>query len=208
LSDHDVIRRVLDGEKDKYALLMQKYNRRLYRVCKAYLREETEIEDIMQDTYIKGYEKLSTFEGRSSFGTWITRILINETLQRMRKLNKQTALIDNGESEGMMNLSDDINPERRSVNRELGSFIEKNLEELPENYRVVFLLREVERLSVAETAETLMISETNVKVRLNRAKESLKRSLLETYPIEEIYEFNLIRCGRVAQNVLRAIGVG
>jgi RNA polymerase sigma factor (sigma-70 family) len=203
-SDAEVIREILDGAKEKYALIIKKYNQRLYRICKGYLKSEAEIEDVMQDTYVKAYENLSMFEGRSAFGTWLTRILINECLQRLRKISKQGALITNNYTE-KMNTSDNTNPETNSLNRELKVLIEQNLERLPHDYRIVFLMREVERMNVAETAEALLITESNVKVRLNRAKEMLKRSMLESYPMEELYHFNLVRCARIAENVLGRI---
>jgi RNA polymerase sigma factor (sigma-70 family) len=204
-NESQVIREILNGDKNKYCLLIQKYNRRLYRICKGYLRDEAEIEDIMQDTYIKGYENLYKFEERSQFGTWITRILINESLQRIRSINKRSNVTQNNSNNNIMNITDHINPETRSLNKEFRSLLEQKIETLPENYRLVFLMREVEKMNVAETAETLMISESNVKVRLNRAKEMLKKSLLETYPLEELYEFNLERCGRIAANVMAHI---
>lgn len=205
LSDNEIIKEILSGDKDKYALLMQKYNQRLYRICKGYLKDEFEIEDVMQDTYIKGYENLQLFEGRSQFGSWLIRILINEALQRLRKLNKRSPLLEPGQNTKSMNHSDYSTPETKSLNKELRSLIEDKLDTLPETYKVVFMMREVEKMNVAETAESLMISPANVKVRLNRAKEMLKKTLLESYPLEELFEFNLVRCSRVAENVLKRV---
>jgi len=204
-ADGDTIKEVLMGDKEKYALLIQKYNQRLYRICKGYIKDESEIEDIMQDTYIKAYENLQLFEGRSQFGSWLIRILINECLQRLRKLNKQSSLSETDQNKKSMNQSDYSNPETKSLNKELRILLESKLESLPETYKVIFLMREVEKMNVAETSESLMISAANVKVRLNRAKEMLKKSLLETYPMEELFEFNLVRCARVADSVLKQI---
>ena len=204
-ADNAIINEILNGDKEKYALLMQKYNQRLYRICKGYIKDESEIEDIMQDTYIKGYENLQLFEGRSQFGSWLIRILINECLQRLRKLSKHTLLSETDQNKKSMNQSDYSNPETKSLNKELRVLLENKLESLPETYKVVFLMREVEKMNVAETAESLMISAANVKVRLNRAKEMLKKTLLEAYPIQELFEFNLVRCSRVADNVLKQI---
>lgn len=205
LSDNEIIKEVLSGDKDKYALLMQKYNQRLYRICKGYLKDEFEIEDVMQDTYIKGYENLQLFEGRSQFGSWLIRILINEALQRLRKLNKRSPLFEPGQNTKTMNHSDYSTPETKSLNKELRYLIEDKIDTLPETYKVVFMMREVEKMNVTETAESLMISPANVKVRLNRAKEMLKKTLLESYPLEELFEFNLVRCSRVAENVLKRV---
>ncbi len=205
LNDNDIIKEILNGDKDKYALLMQKYNQRLYRICKGYLKDEFEIEDIMQDTYIKGYENLQHFEGRSQFGSWLIRILINESLQRLRKLNRQSPLNETDQNPKSMNPLDYTTPETKSLNRELKYLIEDKLDTLPETFKVVFMMREVEKMNIAETAESLRISPANVKVRLNRAKEMLKKTLLESYPMEELFEFNLVRCARVGENVLNRI---
>jgi RNA polymerase sigma factor (sigma-70 family) len=204
LRDDEVIAMVLAGDKDKYRLLVKKYNRRLYRICKGYLKQEAQIEDIMQEAYIKAYQHLSDFGYRARFGTWLTRIVINECLQQVRKTQRQPVLVD-AEHSDYTALPEYFNPEMSSVRKELSTHIEREVEQLPENYRMVFMLREVERMSVAETADSLNISAVNVKVRLNRAREILRRTLLETYPADELYEFNLVRCARVAENVLRRI---
>lgn len=205
INDEEVIAAILGGDPNRYGVLMQKYNQRLYRVCKGYIRDEAEIEDLMQETYIKAYINLSTFAGRSSFSTWITRILINETLQKLRSNGRRDIFENRPGGSGRFNgtaYADPINPEITSMNKELRDLLEKNIEDLPENYRVVFMMREIERMSVAETAESLGITETNVKVRLNRAKEMLRQALMKAYPVEELFEFNLVRCSRIAANVM------
>ena len=201
----DIIKEILLGQKDQYALLMRKYNQRLYRICKGYLKDEAEIEDVMQETYIKAYQNLAKFENRSKFSSWLTRILINECLQRLKKMKRET-LLDNSEVQmKTMNLTDRRSPETESLNKELKGILETNIALLPEKYRAVFIMREVEKMSVDETAESLEISDSNVKVRLNRAKEMLRTALMNTYPVGEVFEFNLVRCDRIAKNVLARI---
>lgn len=202
--DNDIINEILNGDKERYALLMRKYNQRLYRIGRGYLNDEAEIEDCMQEAYIKGYQNLVKFEKRSQFSTWITRILINECLQRLKK--KQRVLTyDNEETADLMNYTDKRNPETVSLNKELRSLLETTIDQLPEKYRTIFIMREVEKMSINQTCEALEISESNVKVRLNRAKEMLRTSLMDTYPAGNLYEFNLIRCDRIAANVLARI---
>jgi RNA polymerase sigma factor (sigma-70 family) len=203
-TDTDIIRNVLAGNKQQYALLMRKYNQRLYRVGKGYLKNEAEIEDVMQDTYVKAYQALSSFGNRSEFGTWITRILINECLQRLRS-KKRVELMDNENKMETMNYTDQKSPETESMNNELKRRLENTIAALPEKYRSIFIMREVEKMSVAETSGALDISESNVKVRLNRAKEMLRSALMDTYPVGSLYEFNLVRCDRIAANVLARI---
>jgi RNA polymerase sigma factor (sigma-70 family) len=159
----------------------------------------------MQEAYIKGFQNLTKFENRSEFGTWITRILINECLQRIKKINRKI-LFETGEKNFItMNITDNQSPETNTLNKELKMVLEKNIESLPEKYKVVFLMREVEQMSIEETSESLEISIANVKIRLNRAKEMLRKSLMNLYPVNEVYEFNLVRCNRIATNVMARI---
>ncbi|MCW3103112.1 MAG: polymerase subunit sigma-24 [Bacteroidetes bacterium] len=205
ITDEQVITEILAGEKDKYALLMRKYNQRLYRITKGYLHNEAEIEDTMQDTYVKAYQNLAKFEGRSQFGTWVTKILINECLQRVKKITRKDLYENNAENSITMNITDHQNPETNALNRELKQVLEQNIESLPEKYKVVFLMREVEHMSIEETSQVLDLSIANVKIRLNRAKAMLRKSLSDLYPVREVFEFNLIRCNRIAQNVMSRI---
>lgn len=200
----DIIDEILNGNKEKYVLLMKKYNQRLYRICRSYLKDEAEIEDVMQDAYIKAYQNLSSFQGRAQFSTWLTRILINECLMRLKKM-KRISLVNNDEKSEAMNFTDKKNPETESMNKELKNLLETAIDALPEKYRSIFVMREVEKMSIEETSKTLELTESNVKVRLNRAKEMLRNSLMNTYPVGALYEFNLIRCDRVIANVLAKI---
>jgi RNA polymerase sigma factor (sigma-70 family) len=205
IKDSKIIEDILNGDKQKYALLMRKYNQRLYRIGKGYLKDEAEIEDVMQEAYIKGYQSLSKFENRSEFATWITRILINECLQRLKKKTRATLIDNNEENNEIMNLTDKTNPEKESLNKELKRNLEETIAQLPEKYRSIFIMREIEKMSIAETCDALDITESNVKIRLNRAKEMLRNSLMTTYPTGALYEFNLVRCDRIAANVLSRI---
>ncbi|MCW3071286.1 MAG: polymerase sigma factor, sigma-70 family [Bacteroidetes bacterium] len=205
LRDDEIITEVLRGNKEKYALLMRRYNQRLYRISKGYISDEAEIEDVMQEAYIRGFQHLSKFENRSQFSTWITKILINECLQRLKKINKK-ALIETGEENSItMNVTDNQNPETNILGKELKRVLERNIESLPEKYKVVFLMREVEQMSIEETSLALELSIANVKIRLNRAKVMLRESLAELYPVKEAFEFNLVRCNRIAACVLSRI---
>jgi RNA polymerase sigma factor (sigma-70 family) len=202
IAEYQIISEILNGNKEQYAVLMRKYNQRLYRVGKGYINDEAEIEDIMQDAYVKGFQNLDKFEKRSQFGTWITRILINECLQRLKKMNKKASFENNEENTIVMNITDHQNPETKTLNKELKKVLEQNIESLPEKYKIVFLMREVEQMSIEETSQVLDLSVANVKIRLNRAKTMLRESLSTIYPVKEAFEFNLIRCNRIAENVM------
>ena len=198
ITDKEVITRVLNGEKNLYEALMRKYNQRLYRIGMSIINNSEEVEDLMQATYIKAYEHLADYQFRSEFSTWLIRILINESLQQKVRAQKTQGL--NG-----FDYTEEPNAEsplQKVMNNELRIILEKALNQLPEKYRLVFVMREVESMSTMETMECLNISESNVKVRLNRAKEMLRSSISEFYKVEELYDFHLTRCDNVVKNVL------
>lgn len=196
-----LISQVINGDKLKYELLIRKYNQRLYRVAKSILWNEEEVEDAMQEAYIKAYQQLSKFEKRSAFSTWLTRILINECLMKKRKL-KRMAEEDLGSANQPL---DTMTPEKTTVNKELKGLLERAIAGLPEKYRLIFIMREVENISASEVRKVLGISDTNVKVRLSRAKEMLRDSLITTYPVNELLDFHLTRCDRIVKNVFSKI---
>jgi RNA polymerase sigma factor (sigma-70 family) len=200
LSDEETIARVLNGEKYLYEKIMRKYNQRLYRISMSIINDSEEAEDILQESYIKAYEHLNDFQNNASFSTWLTRIVINESLQRKLKRNRIQA-----QKEKLLKESNSYStqsPLDKIMNTELKNILEKALAGLPEKYRLVFIMREVENMSISETMDCLKISEPNVKVRLNRAKEMLRNSLSSHYKTSELYDFHLTKCDRVVKNVL------
>lgn len=209
LSDNEVIQRVIAGEKNLFEVLMRKYNPRLYRIGMTIINNDSEIEDMMQNAYIKAYQNLDKFENRSSFSTWLVRILMNECLQHLKKSKHVTSLDGintyNMDNNSMSKTSDYITPDNAAVNKELGKALERALLTLPEKYRMVFVLREIENMSVAETIDALELTESNVKVRLNRAKTMLRDKLNEYYKSDVVFPFHLTRCNRVVENVFQSL---
>ena len=207
IPDNEVIMRVLKGERDLYGVIVRRYNQRLYRVAMAIINDDSEAEDVMQVAYISAYENLGKFAFKSSFSTWLTKILINESLLRLKKRGKWAPF--NGEMVNKYNHMEQTTgvrgPDAKTLNSELKSILEKAIRELPEKYRTVFIMREVEGLNVADTQECLDLSEANVKVRLNRAKSLLKESLAVYYQKEDILHFHLTRCDRITNHVLAHI---
>ncbi len=206
LSDEEIINRVLNGEQRLYEVIMRRYNASLYRVGMSIVNNEADVEDIMQVTYIKAYQSLHSFERRSSFSTWMTRILINESLQHLKKSKRKMSMQINSEP-GEHNKASGHNPSQALLNKELSKVLEDALVQLPEKYRLVFVLREMENRSVAETVDTLNITEANVKVRLNRAKTMLRDTLGNYYKNDGIYHFHLSRCDRIVNHVLLQLGI-
>jgi len=197
-SDEEIVSKILRGETALFEVLMRKYNERLYRISLSIVGDDDEVEDIMQTAYINAYRQLANFEGRSSFGTWLTRILINESLlYKKRKQRKQQLAMETTFTE-----KHDETPLSGLLNKELKVVLEKAVASLPEKYRLVFVMREVQGMSTNETMEALELGESNVKMRLIRAKEMLRDNLQQLWNPRDIYEFNLVRCDRIVEKVM------
>jgi len=199
--DTELISRIIEGEKKLFEVIIRRYNQRLYRVGMSLLNNEVETEDAMQVAYIKAYENLSHFENRSTFITWLTRIMLNQCYEQKRKQVQHANALK--ETDNYINMK---TPANILANKELSIALEAAIEELPEKYRLVFVLREIEGMSVHETSEVLDIEEPNVKVRLNRAK-SMLRGNLQSYFQEQVYHFNLIKCDRVVDYVMKYLNI-
>ena len=211
-SDEQVVSRILGGETALYELLMRRHNQRLYRVARAILRDDAEAEDVMQDAYVRAYQHLAGFEGRAKFSTWLTRIAVHEALARSRRHSRFQSLDNSEEFKGgvMKSLaSDGRNPEEAAYDRELGGVLEEAILRLPEDHRLVFMLRDVEGLSTEETAECLNLSLENVKVRLHRARAGLRKNLYARVGTNTVqsFQFHAPRCDRIVKNVFRALGL-
>jgi len=208
LSDEEIVRRVRSGQTELFEAVMRRHNQRIYRTVRAILRDDSETEDVMQEAYVNAFTHLADFEGRSKLSTWLTRIAVHEAFARLRR-GKRFASLDESESPNMENHSPNPTPEQSAGDRELGAVLEHAVEALPESFRVVFVLRAVEEMSVAETAEVLEIPEETVKTRLHRARGLLRQSILDRTEatLPTLLGFHLSRCDRVASAVLRRIGV-
>jgi len=207
-SDEQLIDRVRAGDVGIFAELVQRHNRRIYRVARAILRDDTEAEDTVQQVHLAAYLHLEQFEGRASYATWITRIAIREALGRAasvrRRLDHGAVDVERAEERVRSELP---SPEELASSRELVELLEAALDALPEAYRLVFMLREVERLSTAETADCLGMSEDNVRVRLHRARGLLRTELWRQIGTssEEAFAFAGERCARTVARVMRDI---
>ncbi|HEY9341017.1 MAG TPA: sigma-70 family RNA polymerase sigma factor [Hanamia sp.] len=206
-SDMEIIHKVIGGEVALYEILIRRYNSFLYRIGRVYRYNHQDTEDLMQETYISAYCSLAKFENRSSFKTWFTRIMLNHCYQRKQKLSFKNEIITDDLQLAKSNvmLHPSMNSEKITANKELGRVLENAIHIIPEDYRLVFTLRELNGLSVAETAESLDISESNVKVRLNRAKTMLRAEIEKMYSPQEIFEFNLVYCDGMVKRVMEKI---
>lgn len=208
LADGEVVARVLSGERRLFEVLVRRYNRLVFRAARAIVRSADEAEDVMQHAYVRAFEHLGTFEGRATFSTWLTRIAIYEALQRARQRKKTTPFAPEGPESEPTTSGEPANPERAAANGELRCRLEAAVDELPENFRVVFVLRAVEQHSVAEVASCLGIPEDTVKTRFLRARQRLRSSLVTELELAggDVYLFHLTRCNRVVAQVLSRIG--
>lgn len=213
LSDEAIVARVLAGDRALFELLMRRNNRRLYRVARAILGRDAEAEDVVQEAYVRAFTHLGAFEGRARFSTWLTRIAVYEALAcRRRRRTEGAAAAAREEEEELMQwpTRGAADPEQSAAGAELRRVIEASVDALPEHYRVVFMLRAVEELSVAETAECLEIPEETVKTRLHRARGLLRERLLARVEAGAAgaFAFDGARCDRIVAAVLARVAAG
>ncbi|HUS20195.1 MAG TPA: RNA polymerase sigma factor [Terriglobales bacterium] len=209
LTDEEIVARIVAGQTELFEIIMRRHNQRLYRACVAILRNDAQAEDVVQDAYVRAYQHLSQFAGRAKFSTWLTRIAVHEALGRIRgrrRVEELDAMPE--EVKDAKAVSTSLNPEEQVANRELGSLLENSVERLPEQYRIVFMLREIEEATTQEVAEILEISEENVKTRLHRARVLLRKSLFRKVGAhgKEAFAFHATRCDRVVAKVFARIG--
>ncbi len=204
-TDDDIVHRVLDGDLASFELIMRRYNQRLFRVARSILGDDGEAEDVLQEAYVRAFEHLGQFEGRSKFSTWLTRIAVHEAAARRRK-RRRVRPLQSGDSEDPRMMIERHSPdgETEAGRRELGAVLGSALDALPADSRAVFMLRVVEGLSTEETAECLQLTPSNVKVRLHRARAFLQ-SWIDAKIGEEarrLHQFDGARCDRLVRSVL------
>lgn len=206
LTETEIIRRIVDGEKALYEIIVRRFNPYLYKVGRSYNYNHEDTQDLMQEAFIDAYKSLMKFEGRSDFKTWMIRIMMNNCYRKKGKSSfKNEMMLEADDNSIPMFSSTNNDTDKVIQNRELGHIIEDALGKIPFDYRMAFSLREINGLNVSETASLLNISDTNVKVRVNRAKTMLRREIEKTYTSSELFEFNLIYCDRIVENVMNKI---
>jgi len=205
-TETQIIERILNGEKALYEIIVRRYNPYLYKTGRSYNYNHEDTQDLMQETFIDAYKSLSQFEGRSGFKTWIIRIMMNNCYRKKNRLSfKNEVPKDINDNTMPMFTSSDNDTDKLIHNRELAHVIENALSGIPLDYRMAFSLREINGLNVSETASLLNISEANVKVRLNRAKSMLRNEIEKNYSSSELFEFNLVYCNAIVENVMKGI---
>lgn len=204
--DFDVIKQVLGGKKGLYEILMRRNNQRLYRVIRSYINSEDLIKDVMQNTYINAYEKLYQFNQKAEFSTWLIRIGINEALRELK--SKQHKIIKHPSTDLNKIVIEDskaMNPEKAIIQRESKWILEKAISELPEKYKIIYMLSQVEDMKIKNISDCLDISVGNVKVRIHRAKQMLKDKLYEISQKPNVFEFGFSKCDALVNIVMKNI---
>lgn len=207
-SDEDVVSRVLAGDAALYEILMRRYNQRLYRAVISILKDSADAEDVMQEAYVRAYQHLSSWERRAKFSTWLTRIAVHEALARAERERRYVEM-DSAEDGGEPALpAKGLSPEEQVSEHEMHRLLETVVLALPQAYRSVLMMRDIEEMTTAEVASVLGLSEENVKVRLFRARAMARKRLftMTGAASTKAFEFGAARCDRMVAAVLQRIG--
>ncbi|NUO47694.1 MAG: RNA polymerase sigma factor [Polyangiaceae bacterium] len=203
--DLDVIERVLGGETSLFELLMRRHNQRLFRTARAIMKDDVEAEDVVQEAYVRAFVSLRSFEGRAQLSTWLTRIVVHEAAARLRQRKQVAALAATLDPA----VVEQAHPEREAATKELTALVERAIDQLPDDFRVVLMLRAVEGLSGSETAASLGIPEDTVKTRLFRARaqlhEAMERELAPA--LSNVHRFLAERCDRLVRGVMARLAL-
>lgn len=211
LPDEVLVARAEGGDGHAFEQIMRANNRLLYRTARSILRDDEEAEDVLQEAYVKAYFKLASFKGQSKLSTWLVRIVINEALERKRKLAHAPQLVANGDPVDSENVNEEIasspGPEALAMRDQLSRLIQKHVERLPEVFRTVFVLRALEELTVEETASCLQIPEATVRTRYLRARGLLREHAARDIEavLDSTFAFGGAHCDRTVMRVLTRI---
>lgn len=210
--DDALARRIAAGDHGAFVVLMRRHNQALYRTARSILRDDADAEDAVQEAYILAYRAMGTFRAEAKLSTWLVRIVVNESLGRMRSNRRRAEVIPmDGDPERKAQAMEDIvsddlsaQPERAAASAQTRRLIEARIDELPESFRTVFVLRALEEMSVEEVAATLDIPEATVRTRFFRAKSLLRASLSREidHGFDAAFAFAGERCDRIVEGVL------
>ena len=211
VTDDELVKRCLARDEESIRIVTRRYNQRLFRIARGILGSDVDAEDAVQEAYLKAFAGLDRFRGESGLGTWLTRILMNEALGRTRRRSPvvlaadQTAKRDGGTAFESASAGPD--PEMTMAQTEMRELLEQSIDRLPDPFRVVFIARFVEGMSVEETAAAFRLRPETVKTRAYRAKARLRADLKERLgaTVSEVFRFDGARCDRLTDTVLRRL---
>jgi RNA polymerase sigma-70 factor (ECF subfamily) len=213
--DEDLARRIARCDQVAFETLMRRHNGRLFRVARAILKDDAEAEDALQDAYLETYRHIGEFRGASRLGTWLTRIVVNQALMRLRKQKRDRVVVpfgdpataDSAPAETDVAADTTESPSSAVIRSEIRRILERRIDELPVAFRAVFVMRDVEDMTVEETAECLAIPPATVRTRLFRARALLRAALardLDTATLD-VFGFAGARCDRIVAGVLARV---
>lgn len=200
-------------DEDAIRVLVQRYNRRLFRVARGIVRDDAEAEDVVQETYVRAFTNLGSFRGEAQLSTWLTRIALNEALGRMRRRRPTAELTEPALNEGSLIMFPTslmpAGPETEVARSQVRQILEHAVDGLPDLFRIVFILRDVEGLSVEETARHLAIKPETVKTRLHRARKLMRAAIEErlSAAFGDLFPFDGARCTGMADRVVARLRV-
>lgn len=207
--DADLVSSAARGDARAFERLMRLHNRTMFRTARAILRDDAEAEDALQEAYLHAYRSLGSFRADARFSTWLARIVVNESLMRLRKSARRASIVPIQAAapvEEVEQVSDDAmeKPDGSAARAEMRRLLEAQIDLLPDAYRTVFMLRAVEEMSVEETAAVLGIPEPTVRTRFFRARSLLREGLAQKIDLacEDAFSFAGARCDRIVANVL------
>ena len=213
-AEAELVRRARARDEAAIRSIMQANNRRLYRIARGILRNDSEAEDVVQETYVRAFTHLDAFRGDSSLATWLARIAMNEALGRLRRQRPgvEWSALPQGTLEAQIiqfplsGASED--PEKSIAQREIQHVVEHAIDELPDAFRIVFITRVIEGMNVEETAEILGLKPETVKTRLHRARTMLRDNVEKKIGpiVMEAFPFAGKRCERLTDAVLKRLG--
>ena len=216
LGDAELAQLACQRHGGAFRTIMQRHNRRLYRVARSVMRNDSEAEDVVQEAYVRAFSHLATFRGESSLATWLSRIALNEALGRLRGRRPSADLTEiesRPPTQSLIipfpNSSQQLDPERTMAQREIQLIVERAIDELPEAFRTVLVARVIEEMSIEETADLLGIRPETVKTRLHRARGLLKEALEKRVGsvFTDAFPFEGQRCERTTSAVLRRLAL-
>jgi RNA polymerase sigma-70 factor, ECF subfamily len=215
LSDSAIISRIVSGDTCAFELVMRRYNRALYRTARSIVKDDAEAEDTLQDAYMQAYQSLAMFRGESRLLTWLTRIVVNQAVARLRKSARRAEVIslDGGmdyeqpAAEAAMSIGQSESPDSAAMRAETRRLLERKIDELPEAFRTVFVLRALEEMTVEEVSAVLRIPEATVRTRYFRSRSMLRETLSREldFTLEEAFSFDGERCDRIVAGVMKRL---
>lgn len=213
LDDLTLVQRIARGDRAAFELMMRRYNRRLFRLARATLGNDAEAEDALQEAYLRAYRSIEGFRGEAALSTWLSRLVLNECFDRRRRTLRRENVIPLISAEDNMTSVREVAdaspvPDQALGQLQLRAILERKVSELPEAFRVVFVLRSIEEMGVDEVAQLLGIPEDTVRSRHFRARSLLRESLARDADMAErdLFEFAGARCDRIVVKVLASVG--